>query len=84
METRFYSLCIETYRLDAGNDKFSFKGVNKKNNVIHKDKYLGMILSKPSGFATRFRVMSLYVCASFSYFYLNVKDSEPFHWPCKL
>ena len=34
------SLCSKTYYcFEDGKDKFSCKGVNKKNNVINKDKY---------------------------------------------
>ena len=44
------SLCSKTYYcFGGGKDKFSCKGVNKRNNVINKDKYLDVILSKLSG-----------------------------------
>ena len=41
------SLCSKTYYcFGTGKDKFSCKGVNKKNNAINKDTYLDLILSK--------------------------------------
>ena len=44
------SLCSKTYYcFGDGKDKFSCKGVNKKNNIINKDKYLDELLSKRSG-----------------------------------
>ena len=40
------SLCSKTYYcFGSGKDKFGCKGVNKKNNVINKDKYQDVILS---------------------------------------
>ena len=65
-------------------DKFSCKGVNKKNNVINKDKYLDVILSKHSGWGVNrgFRVMNNKMCTyvqvknAFSYFYPKHKVLE--------
>ena len=79
------SLCSKTYYcFGAGKDKFSCKGVNKKNNVINKDKYLDVILSKRSGSGVNrgFRVMNNKMCTyvqvknAFSYFYPKRKVLE--------
>ena len=79
------SLCSKTYYcFRAGKDKFSCKGVNKKNNVINKDKYLDIILSKRSGSGVNrgFRVMNNKMCTyvqvknAFSYFYPKRKVLE--------
>ena len=78
------SLCSKTYYcFRTGKDKFSCKGVNKKNNVINKDKYLDVILSKRSGVNRVFRVMNnntmctyVQVKNAFSYFYPKRKVLE--------
>ena len=40
-------------------DKFSYKGINKRLNDIHKDKYMDVLLTKQSGSGTNrgFRVI---------------------------
>ena len=79
------SLCSKTYYcFGDGKDTFSCKGVNKKNNVINKDKYLDVILSKRSGSGVNrgFRVMNNTMCTyvqvknAFSYFYPKRKVLE--------
>ena len=79
------SLCSKTYYcFGDGKDKFSCKGVNKKNNVINKDKYFDVILSKRSGSGVNrgFRVMNNTMCTyvqvknAFSYFYPKRKVLE--------
>ena len=78
------SLCSKTYYCFGGKDKFSCKGVNKKNNVINKDKYLDVILSKRSGSGVNrsFRVLNNKICTyvqvknAFSYFYPKRKVLE--------
>ena len=79
------SLCSKTYYcFGDGKDKFSCKGVNKKNNVINKDKYLDVTLSKRSGSGVNrgFRVMNNKMCTyvqvknAFSYFYPKRKVLE--------
>ena len=65
-------------------EHFSCKGVNKKNNVINKDKYLDVILSKRSGSGVNrgFRVLDNRMCTyvqgknAFSYFYPKRKVLE--------
>ena len=79
------SLCSKTYYcFEDGKDKFSCKGVNKKNNVINKDKHLDVILSKRSGSGVNrgLRVMNNTMCTyvqvknAFSYFYPKRKVLE--------
>ena len=81
------SLCskTETYScFGDGKDKFSCKGVKKKSNVINKDKYLNVILSKRSGSCVNrgFRVLDNKMCTyvqvknAFSYFYPKRKVLE--------
>ena len=55
----------------SGKDRFSSKGVNKKNNDINKDKYLHVILSKRSGSGVNrgFRVIDNKMCT-----YVQVKN----------
>ena len=55
-----------------GKDKFSCKGVNEKNNVINKNKYLDVILSKRSGSDVNkgFRVLDNGMCT-----YVQVKNA---------
>ena len=72
------------YCFGGGKDKFSCKGENKRNNVINKDKYLEVILSKCSGSGVNksFRVLNNKMCTyvqvgdAFSYFYPNRKVLE--------
>ena len=79
------SLCSKTYYCFGGEkDKYSCKGVNKKNNVINKDKYLDVLLSKRSGSGVNrgFRVLNNTMCTyvqvknAFSYFYPKRKVLE--------
>ena len=79
------SLCSKTYYcFGEGKDKFSCKGVNKKNNIINKDKYLDVLLSKRSGSGVNrgFRVLNNTMCTyvqhknAFTYFYLKRKVLE--------
>ena len=80
------SLCIRKtyYCFGGGKDKFSCKGVNKKNNIINKDKYLDVLLSKRSGSGVNrgFRVLNNTMCTyvqvknAFSYFYPKRKVLE--------
>ncbi len=58
------SLCSKTYFCFGEKDKYSCKGVNKKNNVINKDKYLDVLLSKRSGSGVNrsFRVLNNTMC----------------------
>ena len=70
-------LCSKTYYCFGSQDKFSCKGVNKKCNVIDKDKYLNVLLTKQnsSGVNRGFRVVdnNMYTYEQtrngFSYFY---------------
>ena len=80
------SLCSKTYYCFGGEkDKYSCKGVNKKNNVINKDKYLDVLLSKRSGSGVNrgFRVLNNTMCTyvqvknAFSYFYPKRKVVSP-------
>lgn len=65
-------------------DKFSCKGVNKKTNVINKEKYLNVLLTKQSSSGTNkgFRVVNnkMYtyeqIHNGFSYFYPKRKVLE--------
>ena len=73
------SLCSKTcYCFGAGKDKFRCKGVNKKNNVINKDKYLDVILSKRSGSGVNrgFRVLFNKMCT-----YVHVKNAFSYFYP---
>ena len=73
------SLCSKTYYCFGDEkDKFSCKGVNKKNNVINKDKYLDVILSKRSGSGVNrgFRVMNNKMCT-----YIQVKNAFSYFYP---
>ena len=78
------SLCSKTYYCFGEKDKYSCKGVNKKNNVINKDKYLDVLLSKRSGSGVNrgFRVLNNTMCTyvqvknAFSYFYPKRKVLE--------
>ena len=79
------SLCSKTYYC-FGNvkDKFSCKGLNKKKNIINKEKYLDVLLSKRSGSGVNrgFRVLNNKMCTyvqeknAFSYFYPKRKVLE--------
>ena len=79
------SLCSKTYYC-FGNvkDEFSCKGVNKKKNIINKEKYLDVLLSKRSGSGVNrgFRVLNNKMCTyvqeknAFSYFYPKRKVLE--------
>ena len=73
------SLCSKTYYCFGDEkDKFSCKGVSKKNNVINKDKYLDVILSKRSGSGVNrgFRVMNNKMCT-----YVQVKNAFSYFYP---
>ena len=71
------ALCSKTYYCFGKEDKFSCKGINKRLNDIHKDKYMDVLLTKQSGSGTNrgFRVIDnkmytyLQERAGFSYFY---------------
>jgi hypothetical protein len=87
------SLCSKTYYCFGGEkDKYSCKGVNKKNNVINKDKYLDVLLSKRSGSVVNrgFRVLNNTMCTyvqvknAFSYFYPKRKVLEDGVWTIPL
>ena len=77
------SLCSKTYYCFGGEkDKYSCKGVNKNNNVINKDKYLDVLLSKRSGSGVNrgFRVLNNTMCT-----YVQVKNAfSYFHPKCKV
>ena len=78
------SLCSKKYYCFGEKDKYSCKGVNKKKNVINKDKYLDVLLSKRSGSGVNrgFRVLNNTMCTyvqvknAFSYFYPKRKVLE--------
>ncbi|XP_072177417.1 uncharacterized protein [Diadema setosum] len=78
------ALCSKTYYCFGATDKFSCKGVSKKQNVITKDVYLEVLRSRTAsgGVNTGFRVVdngiSTYSQArnSFSYFYPKRKVLE--------
>ena len=71
------ALCSKTYYCFGKEDKFSCKGINKRLNDIHKDKYMDVLLTKQSGSGTNrgFRVIDnkmytyLQERAGFSNFY---------------
>jgi hypothetical protein len=66
------SFCSRTYYcFEDGKDKFSCKGVNKKNNVINKEKHSHVLLSKRSGSGVNrgFRVLNNTMCT-----YVQVKN----------
>ena len=71
------ALCSKTFYCFGKEDKFSCKGINKRLNGIHKDKYMDVLLTKQSGSVTNrgFRVIDnkmytyLQERAGFSYFY---------------
>ena len=70
--------------MGVGKTNLGCKGVNTKNNVINKDKYLHVILSKrsTSGVNRGFRVLDNKICTyvqvknAFSYFYPQRKALE--------
>ena len=53
------ALCSKTYYCFGKEDTFSCKGINKRLNDIHKDKYMDVLLTKQSGSGTNrgFRVI---------------------------
>ena len=78
------ALCSKTYYCFGATDKFSCKGVNKKQNDITKDTYLKVLLSKVAGNGVNkgFRVVqngiSTYsqIKNAFTYFYPKRKVLE--------
>lgn len=72
------ALCSKTYYCFGGKDKFSCKGVNKRNNVINKDLYLHVLTSKQSrsGVNRGFRVKDNAV-----YTYSQNRDAFTFFYP---
>ena len=68
-------LCSKTYYCIGKEDKFSCKGINKRTNLIIKDKYMDVLLSKKSstnrGFRSKDNQIFTYFQerSGFSYFY---------------
>jgi len=71
-------LCSKTYYCFGHKDKFSCKGISKKNNRIDKDKYLNVLFSKESesGVNKGFRVVNNEI-----YTYTQVRDGFSYFYP---
>ena len=75
-------LSSKTYYCFRGEDKFTYKGVNKKTNEINKEKYLNVFLTSSAGLNKSFRVVdnTIYnyqqIRNGFAYFYPKRKVLE--------
>ena len=73
----FVSLCSKTYYCFGSTDKFSTKGLSKRQNVIDKDVFLAVLTNRRSGSGVNrsFRVQDSFVMtyvqdrATLTYFY---------------
>ena len=78
------ALCSKTWYGFGSKDKFSCKGVNKRNNVINKEKFMRVLTERKAGSATNrgFRVRDNNVLTyeqvrdAFTYFYPKRKVQE--------
>ena len=71
-------LSSKTYYCFGSYDKFSCKGVNKKTNVINKEKYQNVLLTKQSSSGTNkgFRVVN-----NKMYTYEQIRDGFSYFYP---